>query len=414
MLNRNFLLLSLLLVSRVFAIAQTEGCTDPQAINYNPQATVNNGSCLYPQTNITPETIVSALPQEVIETSGLIWWNGGLWTHKDSGNPPILYKLDSVTGAVLQTIAVTGAENVDWEDITQDETHIYIGDFGNNLGNRTDLKIYITNKSDYPLTGNGSVPASIIDFNYGDQQNFERANRSNDYDCEAMISMGDSLIIFTKNWLNEQSRMYFISKIPGNYTIYPSDTLAADGLITGADIMPGNSEVILCGYKNYNPFIWLLYDFDGNNLLGGNKRRIGFNGMLGTQTEGVAYTFGNNVYISSEKTSIAPARLFRINTAAWTQPIPTGIESNESDQEITVLPNPNNGRFSIDFGGLCQHEPFSVKILNAAGKRVKADISFYYSACRADVKLLRFNNGVYFISFSNDQKQLLSKIIVRK
>src|SRR6266571_3861082 len=27
----------------------TYGCTDPQAINYNPNATVNDGSCQYPQ-----------------------------------------------------------------------------------------------------------------------------------------------------------------------------------------------------------------------------------------------------------------------------------------------------------------------------------------------------------------------------
>lgn len=137
--------------------AQISGCTDPQATNYNPDATQNDGSCVYPPTSVPLSVVVNALPQAVNETSGLIYWNGGLWTHNDSGNPPELYKLDTLSGQILQTIIISGVQNIDWEDIAQDETHIYIGDFGNNAGNRTDLKVLKISKTDIPASGNASV-----------------------------------------------------------------------------------------------------------------------------------------------------------------------------------------------------------------------------------------------------------------
>ncbi|MFM9074228.1 MAG: hypothetical protein ACKORJ_01450 [Bacteroidota bacterium] len=35
-------------------MAQVKGCNDPLASNYNSAATVNDGSCTYTDTNITP------------------------------------------------------------------------------------------------------------------------------------------------------------------------------------------------------------------------------------------------------------------------------------------------------------------------------------------------------------------------
>ncbi|MBW6492442.1 MAG: hypothetical protein K0B15_14760 [Lentimicrobium sp.] len=305
--------------------AQISGCTDPQANNYNSEATLNDGSCVYLQTSINLETVVNILPSIINETSGLIYWNGGLWTHNDSGNLPEIYKIDTITGQVLQTVTLAGVTNIDWEDIAQDDTRIYIGDFGNNLGNRTDLKVYSIPKSKIPDEGDTEIQSEIINFGYGDQQTFERLNRNNDFDSESLFVLGDSLYLLTKNWVNLKTRLYSLPKSPGTYVVYPKDSLMADGLITGADVLE-DGEIILIGYKNYKPFIWLLFDFEGDNFFGGNKRRIDFKGDLGKQTEGIAYTFGNNVFISSERSSVNAAKLFKINTRQWTFKALPGIE----------------------------------------------------------------------------------------
>jgi hypothetical protein len=66
--------------------------------------------------------------------------NNNIITHNDSGGQANLYEINASTGA-LRTVAITNATNVDWE-YAQDASYIYIGDIGNNFGNRTDLKIY--------------------------------------------------------------------------------------------------------------------------------------------------------------------------------------------------------------------------------------------------------------------------------
>ncbi len=316
----SLVLLFLVLTAPGFnAIGQVAGCTDPQSLNYDSLAIVNDGSCLYPPTSTVLHRIVRSLPDDVKETSGLIFWRNGLWTHNDSGGKPVLYKLDTLTGNILETLTLNNAENVDWEEVTQDESRIYIGDFGNNLGNRRDLKIYIVQKEDILPDKDGEVEASVINFGYADQKNFAVSNRNNDYDCEAMVASGDSLYLFTKNWGDQQSRLYALPKTAGTYAVFSKDTLAADGLITGADLSPSGNELVMCGYKNYSPFIWVLFDFRNSEFFKGNKRLITFSGMTGTQTEGVAFLKESEIVISSEKTIVSPAGLFRINTSPWTK-----------------------------------------------------------------------------------------------
>lgn len=89
------------------------------------------------------------LPNEIEETSGLLFFNGKLITHNDSGDGPNLYEIDTLSGAISRVITITNATHIDWEDISQDDTYIYIADIGNNNGNREDLKIYKVLKSDY-------------------------------------------------------------------------------------------------------------------------------------------------------------------------------------------------------------------------------------------------------------------------
>ena len=138
------------------------GCTDPQASNYNPNATVNDGSCVYPVTNYNL-TLKTALSTTVNETSGLVMANGVLWTHNDSGNPAQIFKIDTLSNSILQTVNIGGASNVDWEDIAFDGTHFYVGDFGNNAnGNRTDLKIYKFPLSAIPSGSVVTVPAGQV------------------------------------------------------------------------------------------------------------------------------------------------------------------------------------------------------------------------------------------------------------
>ena len=89
---------------------------------------------------ITAQTIIykTQLPKQILETSGLEFFKDALLTHNDSGGNPSLYAFNEA-GIILKEYSIMEAENVDWEDITQDENYIYIADSGNNKGKRQNL-----------------------------------------------------------------------------------------------------------------------------------------------------------------------------------------------------------------------------------------------------------------------------------
>ena len=157
------------------------------------------------------------LPVETKETSGLLFFDSKLITHNDSGNQPNLYEIDSLTGNLLRVVHVNNATNIDWEDITEDENHIYIADIGNNNGNRTDLKIYKILKSDFK--NSASISADIISFSYEDQTNFDSKPNGSNFDAESIVVYNNSILIFTKNWNDLKTNVYKTPLITGNYYI---------------------------------------------------------------------------------------------------------------------------------------------------------------------------------------------------
>jgi hypothetical protein len=79
------------------------------------------------------------------ELSGLVLSRsrrGVLWTHNDSGDSPRLLAVRS-SGATVAEVALTGAENVDWEDIAVGPGGaLLVGDIGDNLAQRPSVVVY--------------------------------------------------------------------------------------------------------------------------------------------------------------------------------------------------------------------------------------------------------------------------------
>ncbi len=304
--------LTLLIILFSFIRMQAQpGCTDPQASNYNAAATSNDGSCVYPATSLPLQLKASLATPTLDETSGIEFIAGSLWTHNDSGNSPSLYRVDSATGAVLQTVAVSNATNVDWEDIASGPDYLYVGDFGNNNGNRTDLKIYRIAKS--ALTpGATSVMADIINFSYSDQISFVSAPNNNNFDCESVIFYNDSLHLFSKDWVDKMSRHYVLPATPGTYIAQVKETLNAGNLVTGATVQEGG-VIALIGYDKSGLFpvsIWMLYDHHGGLFYNGNKRKFSCSTMLiNGQTEGIDFKNGGYGYVSNERLQQNPVNI---------------------------------------------------------------------------------------------------------
>ena len=265
------ILLSLILFTAYFTIKGQTGCTDPIAINYNINAIVNNGSCVYNDVSATVNSSI-ILNQNILETSGLIEWNNFLYTHNDNTDTTI-YKLNKISGSIVQSLPLNTVQNIDWEEISQDENYIYIGDFGNNAtGNRTNLKIYKIRKSTLE-----TVPEiETINFNYSNQTDFTTQTANNtDFDCEAFVVTANEILLFTKQWVSGNTTIYSLPKTVGTHIANYLTTINVAGLITGATLKENSRLISLCGYSTtLQPFIFLIYDYIGTNFTVANKRKI--------------------------------------------------------------------------------------------------------------------------------------------
>lgn len=281
---------------------------------------------------------LGGLPDEVNETSGLLFLNDRLITHNDSGGEPVLYELDTLTGAIQRRVRISNVTNTDWEALSQDETYIYIGDFGNNLGTRQDLSIFRILKTDF--LNSESVRADVIFFAYEDQTDFANTGNS-DWDAEAFFVLDNSLIILTKQWRTQGSVAYQIPKVPGNYLAARKGSISDIGLVTDAHYNDDTGDLAILGYSSFlMPF--LLVQPLTESIFADAPLQIPLTIGL-VQAEGLAQNESGSYYFSSEfftrqSPNISSAsRLFKVSEAEALEPTPDPEPNPDANAEEDAL-----------------------------------------------------------------------------
>lgn len=167
----------------------------------------------------------TALPAALNESSALAIYNGFFLTVNDSDNEPIVFVFDK-NGKVVHQSFIANSINWDWEAMVIDGDYLYIGDFGNNLNDRQDLRVFKVKIGE--VMHQDTSYAEEISFFYPDQQAFPPEEFKFYYDAEAMIVKEDSILIFTKNRTKPFDGISNVYKIPtqkGAYTANFSHTL---------------------------------------------------------------------------------------------------------------------------------------------------------------------------------------------
>lgn len=249
-----------------------------------------------------PLSTISNLTAILSESSGITKiGTNRLYTHNDSGGADEIYELDTL-GNLIRIIEINSANNSDWEDITQDDLHnIYIGDFGNNNNDRTNLRVYkIPSPSSF--TGN-STTAELIEFNYPDQTLFPPAPSKRNYDAEGFVWYNDSLFIFSKNRtapFNGYCKIYKIPATPGTHTATICDSIFLCGVaqtecwVTSAALSADKTQLALLNHNK----IWLFSCFNDSRFFTGSMATIILNSY--TQKEGITFKNNQQVYITDE------------------------------------------------------------------------------------------------------------------
>ena len=290
------------LLCAMLSQAQTKKHSDYSSENSNLETITNKerGQMASKKINILrSEKISDSIP----ETSGLLSFQNLLWTHNDD-HDTTLYGLDH-QGKIKKKINLKGIKNIEWEEITQDSSYIYLGDFGNNSkGNRQDLRILRIEKESLSLS---NPVIDTIAFSYADQTTFSvQKSNTTDFDCEAFVAIKDSLYLFTKQFTNKQTAVYSLPKKPGKYTAKLKESIHIKGLVTGATVIPNRNGIVLCGYsKTLDPFVFLLYDYPNHDFSKGSQRKIKIKRPF-HQIEGITTEDGLLFYISNEATQMKP------------------------------------------------------------------------------------------------------------
>ena len=259
---------------------------------------------------------VTHLGSDLQEVSGLAYIDGTLWGHNDSGGKSELYAINSKNGKVLKKVNILNALNVDWEDLTFDETHLFIGDFGNNDGMRKDLKIYKIKLAD--LKTKTSLNAEIIEFSYAKQSKFTKNAKTN-YDCEAFVAYEEKLYLFSKNHANEKTDLYVMGKEAGVEIAEKIATFDTHALVTGASMDRENKVLALIGYSQSGtnkgtPKTWLFSEFVDADFFKAKVNKISWGKPVKAQIEGVTHVAKGKLYIASEKLNYSnSAGSFTIN-----------------------------------------------------------------------------------------------------
>lgn len=263
-------------------------------------------SCNAPKTTVEKQKelvfkTITNLSSELTETSGLEYYQNQIITHNDSGDSPTLYFLDTL-GNIKQARTYSNMKAVDWEDITRDDTNLFIADTGNNYGDRKDLIIYKIKLEDL---NNENAPVEQLKISYPNQTSFMRGEQNHPYDAESLVAIEDNLYIFSKDWKDQTTIIYKLNKQDPIQKAQYITSYDIKGLVTGATF-DGLNTVTICGYNsNLTPFIYEV-NYRNGTFDFKTKEEILIEG--GAQVEGIISTNTNSskesYYLSSEAVNI--------------------------------------------------------------------------------------------------------------
>ncbi len=250
--------------------------------------------------NLKPYKI-AVLSDSLKESSGLTYIGDRLFSFNDSGNTSEIFEINARSSYIEKTFQ-TGLKNVDWEAITNDGSNFFIGEFGNNLGTRKDLKVY-----QIPFRNDSIIADSIktIPFFYPEQTDFTPKNTNNNFDAEAMIFLDGNIHIFTKEWITNTVSHYVIDKnMTENQPAKKLESFDTGFVVTDASFF--ENKLFVVGYTKKASVYMMIFEKDDIGNLFFNKPMKKFS--LGrafniAQIEGITAT-EKGVYISGERFNI--------------------------------------------------------------------------------------------------------------
>lgn len=326
--------------------------------------------------------------------------------HNDGYGDNNLYKVNNL-GVLTRTVTVTGVTNYDWEDLAHDfnRNYLYIGDFGNNVCDRTNLKIYRIN---HPQNFTGStVTAEVINFSYPDQTLFPSPWMN--FDAEAFFHHNGLFYLFTKadGSAVGYTKLYTIPDQPGTYVATLVDSFYTNDRITSADINSDASAAII----STNNHIHIFTNWSGSNIFNGTHRLISIAGSW-TQKEALAFKDINHVYMTDEDNG-SGNNIYSVDLSTWIVDMTMSVGNivSSSSTKVNAFPNPANDQVSFQVSGQ-DRATASIQLFDIAGNKI-SEAKLNAASGLLMIETADLPGGVYFYRlFENNKAIMTQKLII--
>jgi hypothetical protein len=257
-----------------------------------------------------------ALERGIREPSGVTaspTYAGVFWVHGDSGTGNWLFAVDG-DGKTIARLRVTGAENVDWEDITHDDHgNLWLGDIGNNDSGRRDLVVYRIPEPD-PHADIDEVHVDLrVPYSFPEQTEF--GNKRADFDAESLMWWDGQLWLLTKHRSDDLTWLYRFGSLTGEAvelervvsfdmgpSLEPGERKPWTGQASGAEVAPDAKHWVLLSYDA--AFVFELPSPGpgaGASMFAKQITRIGFDQDKTAQVEAVTWDGASLLMINEDR-----------------------------------------------------------------------------------------------------------------
>ena len=327
----------------------TYGCMDPLALNYDPTATIDDGSCTY-SSNCTSPKPDGLYSYDIIDTRAKVGWNNMndsacmVWKYF------LRYREVGTSGWTTKSAGVGNG----------------LCNFGLNTVTKQLLNLIPSTLYEFKMK---AFYCGGTESNYSTPVQFTTANV-----CPDMNNL--SVQTFTNN----TSKAKFSWDTTGAYIfariILRVDTLGANWQTAG-------------GFGVYYPALFV------------NK----FGLQSGETYRAQGRTFCDlNITAYRSPTWTSPV--------FWTQPGTIRLESGTSISELDIYPNPSNDIFNISFNSEYIQD-LSVKILNIVGAEVYRETKEQFvGEYTKQIKLNNYGKGMYFLEIETNLGIVNKKLIL--
>ena len=149
-------------------------------------------------------------------------------------------------------------------------------------------------------------------------------------------------------------------------------------------------------------YAWLLYpldagDISGTETVGTVDWNMEFDGEAWVKVAGVN-DCGQGLYSDSVMIVVYNS---------------VGINSNEELVDVSIIPNPNNGRFTVSVSSK-QNNVFDISIVNALGKTIIESLAVDFNATpEKSFEISNIQSGIYYVVLQNSTSRIVKKLLIK-